>query len=74
MSKFNIDALEERIAPSSVSLGSLADGLLGGANASGIGANDSILSSNDPSVANNTLNAVTGNNVNLGAITGALQV
>lgn len=66
--KFEIDQLEERIAPSSVSLGSLADGILGGANASGVGSGNTLLSSNDPSVAGNTVNALMGNTASVGPV------
>ena len=66
--KLNIDQLEERIAPSSVDLGSLADGILGNANASGVGSGNVLGSSNDPSVAGNTVDALMGNTASTGPI------
>lgn len=71
--KFEIEMLEDRIAPSSLSLGSLADNVLSGVNASGAGSGDSLLSGNDPSVANNAVSALMGNTASLGGITSVIQ-
>lgn len=72
--KFEIDRLEERIAPSSVDLGSLADGILGNLNASGAGSGNSLLSSNDPSVTGNTVNALMGNTASVGPIASGISL
>lgn len=66
--KFEIDALEERIAPSSLSLGSLADNALQGLNASNALSGDHIASNNDPSIAGNTVNALMGNTASTGPL------
>lgn len=65
---FDIDQLEDRIAPSSVSLGSLADGVLQGTDASHAVSGDSVGSNNDPSIAGNTVDALMGNNASTGPV------
>lgn len=66
---FEIDPLEERIAPSSLSLGSIADNALANANASNAFSGDSIGSNNDPSITGNSVDALSGNSVSTGPVT-----
>lgn len=66
--RLDVEPLEERIALSSVDLGSLADGLLGEANASGTASGDNIATGNDPSVSGNTINAAGGNSASTGPV------
>ena len=72
--KLEVEPLEERIAPSSVDLGSLADGVLGNLDASGAGSGNHVASGNDPSVNGNSVNAAGGNNVSVGPIGSGIQL
>ena len=65
---FEIDRLEERIAPSSVDVGSIADGVLSGLDASNALSNNHVLSGNDPSINGNSFNVGNGNNATLGPV------
>ena len=71
---FAIDQLEERIAPSSVNLGSLADGLLSNADASHAVSGNVLGSNNDPSVSGNTVNALMGNTASVGDVLSGIHV
>lgn len=66
--KFEIDPLEERIAPSSVSLGSLADNALQGLNVSNALSGDHVGSNNDPSITGNSVSALMGNTASTGPV------
>lgn len=71
---FEIDQLEDRIAPSSVSLGSLADGVLGNADVSHALSGNTVGSGNDPSIAGNTIDALMGNQANTGPVNTGFQL
>lgn len=66
--KFSIDQLEERIAPSSVSLGSIADSVAQGLDASHALSGNVLGSNNDPSITGNTANALMGNTASVGPV------
>lgn len=66
--KFSIDQLEERIAPAAVDLGSIANGVLSGLDASGAGSGNSLLTGNDPNISGNSVSAGNGNNLSVGSV------
>lgn len=66
--KFAIDPLEERIAPASVDLGSIANGVLSGLDASGVGSGNNLVSGNDPNISGNSIGVGNGNGLSVGAV------
>lgn len=72
--KLEVEPLEERIAPASVDLGSLADGVLGNADASGAASGNHVASGNDPSITGNSVDAAGGNQASVGSIASGIRL